>query len=297
MTGTAPFAGPIVCGIDFSEPAWHAVTLASALASRLGSHLVAVTAIDPLLNEAAETQMGHGRFAADAAGDLERLVRAIPGAAAASAEIVATVGNPVEVLLQAAARSGASIVAVGTQGLGRTHRLVFGSTTLRLMRATQLPVLAVPPAAKGAAAAAPDGLWFERIVCGVDFGEASITAARTAVELGRRLSVPVKLVHAAGRVAVPQAWSIFASSASDRQLHDADARLRKLVVSLGEPAPEFSVEPGEAAEVLDADALSGDPALVVLGLGGAGGHRPGSTAIRVLAHTRGAVLTVPATAG
>jgi nucleotide-binding universal stress UspA family protein len=295
MTGAAPFAGPIVCGIDFSEPARHAVTLASALASRLGSRLIAVTAIDPLLNEAAETQMGHGRFAADAAGDLERLVRAIPGKAAASAEIVATVGNPVEVLLEAAARSGASIVAVGTQGLGRTHRLVFGSTTLRLMRATQLPVLAVPPAAKGAAAA--DGLWFERIVCGVDFGEASITAARAAVELGRRLSVPVKLVYAAGRVAVPQAWSIFASSASDKQLHDADARLRKLVVSLGEPAPEFSVEPGEAAEVLDADALSGDPTLVVLGLGGAGGHRPGSTAIRVLAHTRGAVLTVPAATG
>jgi nucleotide-binding universal stress UspA family protein len=286
----AVFSGPIVCGVDFSEHSSRALTRAGAVAHALGVRLVVLTALDPLLNEAAQSQYGPGTFVEGARRDLSTVVQTTLGQRAAGVAVDAIVGDAPKVLLDGASRAGASIVVVGTQGLGRAERLVFGSTTLRVMRSTDRPVLAVPPPSAATADEGGDALWFDRIVCGIDFSPASDTAARAAVALGQRVSVPVTLVHAAGRAAVPQAWHLFAASAADRQTHDADARLRELVLSLGEPAPAFEVVPGEAGAVIDERATS---ALIVLGLGGASHHRPGSTAMRILAATRTPVLTVP----
>lgn len=294
MTTDVSFSGPIVCGIDFSEHSRRALAHAAALGARLGGGIIAVTAIDPLLAEAATARSGSTNFLGEARYELETILRdSAPQIERARA--YAFVGNPADVLHDVGVREGASMLVIGTQGLGRAHRVVFGSTTLRVMRSADRPVLAVPPStASSVELRGARSLWFGRIVCGIDFGAASILAARASVELGRRLSTPVALLHAAGRLAVPQAWAPLASSAADRHLHQADARLREIALGLGENAPSFSVLPGDAADVLEADATSGDPALVVLGLGGAAGQRPGSTAIQILAHTRTPVLAIPA---
>ena len=292
MTPTKAFSGPIVCGVDFSEQSRRALALAGSLAHALRVPLHIVTAIDPLLNEAAQAQYGQPeRFLEDARRDLQQAAADALGPRSTDAAVDAVVGDSGPVLVAAAMRLSASIIVIGTQGLGRAHRIVFGSTTLRLMRTTSCPVLAVPPGMTTDESVQRDALWFDQIVCGVDFSAASTTAARAAVALGTALSVPVTLVHATGRAAVPQAWNLFAASATDRQAEAADVSLREMATALGEPAPAFDVVPGDAAEVIDERSSS---ALIVLGLGGASSQRPGSTAMRLLSLTRRAVLTVPA---
>ena len=281
---------PIVCGIDFSDHSRRALACASTLASRLGAPLSVVTALDPLLTEAANRQYGDGRFQSDARRDLETLTREVTGSAVARSEAV--VGDPASVLLDAAHGAQAGLIVVGTHGLGRAQRMIFGSTTWRLLRTSDVPVLAVPPASGGAGANAAATAAFDQILCGVDFSAASIAAAHAAVALGQALTLPVTLIHAAGRVAVPQVWSMFAESASDEQVRAADARLRELAVSMGEVAPAFRVVPGAAADVFKEE-IGDQRVLLVLGLGGADGHRPGSTAIKILAETPAPVLTVP----
>jgi nucleotide-binding universal stress UspA family protein len=288
---TPVLTAPIICGVDFSDHSRRALAYAQALASRLGAPLEVVTALDPLLNEAANREYGEGRFQSDARRDLDAFTRAV--ATRPDVRSDAIVGDPPDVLLDAAHRSRASLIVVGTQGLGRAKRMLFGSTTWKLLRVSDVPVLAVPPA-PGAAAETPMSSvsLFDQILCGVDFGDASVAAARLAVALGQALEIPVTLVHAAGRVAVPQVWSMFAESASDEQVRAADARLRELAAALGENAPAFRVVPGGALDVFQQE-IAGTRPLIVLGLGGADGHRPGSTAVRVLAETPAPVLAVP----
>jgi nucleotide-binding universal stress UspA family protein len=77
-------------------------------------------------------------------------------------------------------------------------------------------------------------------------------------------------------------------------LKEARTKLSELVGQLGDPAPQIEVRTGRPEDVIAARAKDND-ALVVLGLGDAAGHRPGSTAIRIIANAHLAVLTVPLT--
>ena len=58
--------------------------------------------------------------------------------------IAVTVGDPAEQILQQAVECGSDLIVLGTQGLEGAKRLVFGSTTEGVLRASRVPVLAVP---------------------------------------------------------------------------------------------------------------------------------------------------------
>jgi hypothetical protein len=76
-------------------------------------------------------------------------------------------------------------------------------------------------------------------------------------------------------------------------LEDSRERMGAIVDELGPPAPGQITRTGRAEDVICVEAS--DPgALVVLGLGDASGHRPGTTALRVVAASHAPVLTVPA---
>jgi nucleotide-binding universal stress UspA family protein len=53
-------------------------------------------------------------------------------------------GRPVEVLLQAAKDAGASLLVVGSHGEGGLSAAFMGSTALKLLHHSELPVLVVP---------------------------------------------------------------------------------------------------------------------------------------------------------
>ena len=53
-------------------------------------------------------------------------------------------GRPVEVLLQAAKDTGAALIVVGSHGEGAVSAAFMGSTALKLLHHSELPVLVVP---------------------------------------------------------------------------------------------------------------------------------------------------------
>ena len=111
--------------------------------------------------------------------------------------------------------------------------------------------------------------------------------------LGQTLKAPVVLVHAVTLVALPTAWDAMLRPPEEELLEDARERLKKMVDELGPPTPATVTRTGRAEDVIAVEAS--DPgALIVLGLGDATGHRPGTTALRVVAATHAPVLTVPA---
>ena len=294
MTIPSSVPAAVIAGVDFSDASGRALVWAQRVANLLGSPLVVATVIDPLLAGAAKSQADTGWFLNDGRRDLEAFAAgAIGRSAASAAEYAVIVGDPAPALLKAAEDRQAMIV-VGTHGLGRAHRLIFGSTTLRLMRKTTRPVLAVPiPATDPRSAETPGPPEIERIICGVDFSASSKAAARLAHTLGKMLSVPVEIVHAVQMAARPAVWDAIPTPQQEGLLAAAAAELEAIVATL--PMVTSAARIGRPEEVLAA-AAAAHASLIVLGLGDANGHRPGSTAMRVIAESRVPVLTVPADA-
>ena len=287
-------SGPLLCGVDFSEPSRRALQVALVLSRQLDTPLVVVTAVHPLLAHAAEVQLGADRFTQDTSRDLTAFVaESVPSGAtwARPATPLVVVGDPAAAILTAADTQHASIVIVGTRGMGKTGRLFFGSTTSNVLKKARQPILAVPDHDRPLVDVQAGRLGVERLVCAVDLDDTSAHAAHVASELGRRLALPVTLLHAVQKLAGPEDWAPLLESSARESAAQAQARLDAWLARLGEHGI-VTVKAGTPAEVLTAEVASGPPAWLVMGLGAAG-RTPGATATQVLAESGAPVLAVP----
>jgi nucleotide-binding universal stress UspA family protein len=276
--------GPIVCGIDFSDHSRRALAWARLLSQRLDQPLIVVHAVEPVLAEAAKITYGPDALQASIEPELRAFVDQGAGSEVA---FQIGVGEPASVLNGAALAHQASMLVVGTQGLGRAAQVWFGSTTMRLLRETTIPVLGVPPRASNT----PE---LSSLVVGTDFSEASTAAVLAAVDLGARCAVPVTCLHIVPVVAAHTRWNDAVKNAEDSAIRQARRRMEDATAAL--PAGvqiTADVRTGDAAEVL-IGAATGMDAIIVVGLGGADiGQRPGTTAYRVVSGADAPVLGVP----
>lgn len=134
-------------------------------------------------------------------------------------------GNPAERIGAVAAKTDSSMIILGLGGHGLTDRLFGSETALRLIRISRTPVLAVSPDAP----AEP-----RRILVAMDFGEASIEAARLALEFADKKATMV-LAHCvpwSRNEFVPEKWfrsheaAIAAELARVTRWLDADRKFR-----------------------------------------------------------------------
>jgi nucleotide-binding universal stress UspA family protein len=142
----------ILCPVDFSAHSERALGHAIGLAALTGAHLTIMTAIDPFL-EAASSAAGHGEaLRRQTQDEIQQLLSRIgDGGKLKEAPAISVVtGEAGKEILNQITECGADIVVMGTQGLGAAQRMVFGSTTERVLRESKVPVLAVP-APEGAA--------------------------------------------------------------------------------------------------------------------------------------------------
>jgi len=261
----------ILCPVDFSAVSRQAYDHALVWAARTGARLTLLHAVDPLLAEAASAT----HVAADDLRDTHAELRAFAGrpgvdlpAWAPAAAIAVTVGEPWREIVTVAAVHEADLIVMGTQGLGGVRLLAFGSTAEHVMRATSVPVLAVPPAAAQRFLIEPDGPHVEvgTVLAAIDFDAGSnalpATGAAIADELARTT---------------------------------ARAALDSLAVRLDTLYPiDTAVVTGRSAEALTALAAIRGAGLLILGTASAlSSHRPGSTARRLLSLTEIPVLAVP----
>lgn len=273
--------GPLVCGVDFSDDSRRALTWARWLAAALHQPLIIVHAVEPMLAEAAKVTYGPDALTASITPELRTFVAPRDGES-----VQVGVGEPAGVLTGTALAHGASLLVVGTQGLGRAARMWFGSTTMRLLRETTVPVLGVPPRATDTPAV-------DDVIVGTDFSTASTEAVRAAVDLAAACAATVTCLHVVPTVSAHARWNDIVAGAAAAAVQSARRRLADAVVDLPAGSLTTDVRTGDAAETL-ITAADGRDAIIVLGLGSADpGLRPGTTAYRVLSGADAPVLGVP----
>jgi nucleotide-binding universal stress UspA family protein len=137
----------ILCPVDFSEHSEVALGYALELAAVCDAHLTILTVIDSLL-EAASTASGRGAtLDAQTQQELHAMLTRMSTGRRQPHEppgISVVVGEPAEEILKQVVECQADLIVMGTQGLEGAKRLMFGSTTERVLRESRIPVLAVP---------------------------------------------------------------------------------------------------------------------------------------------------------
>lgn len=297
-----PTLRAILCPVDFSDHARRAVGWAVALASRYGSRLIVLTAVEPLLAEAARVRLNLDLVTTETHPALREFVRSIVPEAAPWAPAITfdvRVGDPATTILEAASREAADLVAMGTQGLGGLRKLLLGSTAERVLRRTHTPVLAVPPLATEEIALEASGPRFElgSILVATDFSEASVAAVEWAGGWAQDLQVPLVVAHAVEPTLVPAQWRSIANESDEARMADARSNLERLSARFGGAVKcQPVVWLGSPADAIVSIAEERRAGVIVMGLTGAHGPaaaRPGSIAYRVLSHARVPVLVVP----
>jgi nucleotide-binding universal stress UspA family protein len=132
----------ILAAVNFSDASHSALVLAAWLARRTGAQPHVLFVEDPLLDAAA----GRGGIdlAASSRAELRRLIWHEWPAPKCSPRLHVVAGSEVDVVLEVAREQGADLIVVGDRPISRLERVVFGSTTERLLRRSDVSVLVAP---------------------------------------------------------------------------------------------------------------------------------------------------------
>lgn len=283
----------ILCPIDFSAHSERALRHALAIAGAFGGHLTVVTVNDPMLVAGAEAA-GYGDSLRDQVeAALQETLGRMPAAASPLLPAIDIVtGEPADEILAAAERAGAELVVMGTRGLGGASRLMFGSTTERVVRAAHVPVLVVPEYAPERMSVEQGSARFtlEQVVAAIGLDAADTTVAASAAEWAAACGVPLAFAHVCHDVPAPAWWPFGAATQAAESNDAAQAQLAAVARTVPAAADALidirrgNVPAGIAAIVRDRNA-----GLLVVSRGG-GQHRLGATAYRVM--TEAAVPTL-----
>lgn len=185
----------VLVGVDSSRESREAVRQVAELMNGEGRlELLAAYDVTPTTVAAGVTFVEFDEdyervYREHAAGVLER-ARSVSRRADAVAEVVR--GRPADALLETAARTGATLLVVGSHGRGRTAGIVLGSVATEVVHRAACSVLVARSQAR------PTGT----VVVGLDGSAGSAVAYEVAVDLARRLGADVWPVVAHGGKAV-----------------------------------------------------------------------------------------------
>jgi len=137
----------ILCPVDFSEHSERALGVALELAALTSAHLTIVHVVDAFLDAASRASGNREALESQTQQELQDLFARISSGRERDTRrlaIAVAVGDPAEEILKQSVECESDLIVIGTQGLEGAERLVFGSTTERVLRESKLPVLAVP---------------------------------------------------------------------------------------------------------------------------------------------------------
>ena len=226
----------ILCPVDFSEPSRQALRWAAALAVRTKARVTVLSAVDPLLAEAARLRLGLDLANAETERALRQFVAATwrnDSARATDVSFDVRVANPADVILDIAARERTDVIVMGTHGLGGVRKWLLGSTTERVLRRTHIPVLAVPPAvSESIPPSDTTPVDLGPVLAATDFSNTSARAVRWAANLAHKIASPLLLLHVVEAIAVAPQWESYIENADDARVADARSRLEELTKRL-----------------------------------------------------------------
>jgi nucleotide-binding universal stress UspA family protein len=116
----------------------------------------------------------------------------------------ARAGTPAAGILHEAEALGANLVVIGTHGHSGFERWILGSVTEKVLRKAGCPVLTIPPPVGDAP---PDPLaMLKRILCAIDFSDASMKALEYALTLAREADAELLMMHVIEGLPDPPDW-------------------------------------------------------------------------------------------
>lgn len=275
----------ILCPVDFSAHSERALRHAVALAGAWHARLTVVTVNDTLLVEAAAAA-GYSDTLRDQgeAALLELLGRVPAHTTRVLPAIDVATGPPAEEILLAAVRASADLIVMGTQGLGGTSKLMFGSTTERVLRTTRVPVLAVPAYAPECVTV-QDGVTrfaLASVVAAVALDPLDGAVSTAAAAWATACAAPLVLAHVCQEAPAPAWWPFAGSPVPVESVETARAQVQELASSLDvTPAAQVDVRRGAVPAVIAAITRDRAAGLLVVSRGG-GEHRLGAVAYRVM---------------
>jgi nucleotide-binding universal stress UspA family protein len=205
-------------------------------------------------------------------------------------------GEPVETIVQIAARHRADLIVLASHGRGTTGRFVFGSVADRVAQLSPVPILIVRP---HDAVADVGPVRFKRVLLPLDGSELAKTALPIGATLARAMNVPVVLIQAIDillRVApYPGAYAPPPDLIQEAEARAADS-LAESVSLLNGAGVRTVVElrVGQAFDTIAGIATPGD--IVVMASHGRGGIRRwllGSVAEKLIRSGPVPVMIVP----
>ncbi len=275
----------VLCPIDFSAHSERALRHALALAAAFGAHLTVVTVNDPMLVAGAEAS-GYGASLRDQVESaLQDTLGRMPAAASPLLPAIDIVtGVPAPEILASAERAGAELIVMGTRGLGGAGRLMFGSTTERVVRAAHLPVLAVPEYTpeRVSVEQGEARITLGQIVAAIGLDAADMTVAETSAQWAQACAVPLAFGHVCRDVPAPAWWPFAADLTPPETLEQARSQMAVLIRNVpGAAGAMLDVRGGRVAAGIAAMVRDRNAGLLVVSRG-SGRHRLGATAYRVM---------------
>ena len=285
----------ILCPVDFSSHSERALRHAVALAGAWRAHLTVVTVNDALLVEAAAAA-GHAdtlREQSEAA--LLDLLGRVPAHTRRVLPAVEVVTGPAaDEILLTAGRANADLIVMGTQGLGGASKLMFGSTTERVIRTTRVPVLAVPDytpecvTVEGGVTRFAVGSVVAAVALDPLDEAVTAAAAEWAVACGARLV----LAHVCHEAPAPSWWPFADNPVPPESLDVARAQVQVLADTLTTtPAPQVDVRRGAVPAIIAEVTRDRAAGLLVVSCGGSE-HRLGAVAYRIMCEANVPTLVV-----
>jgi nucleotide-binding universal stress UspA family protein len=256
----------ILCPIDFSDYARHALDHALAIARWYNStitvmHVFSAAPVaayapgSPGVQSIALTRADRDQLLVE----MKRFVETecAPGS---PIEPMIREGHAATEILSEAAELHADLLVMGTHGRSGFERLLLGSITEKVLRKAGCPVLTVPRRHPDAVPATP--VLFRQILCPVDFSDCSMRALTYATSLAREAHARLRVLHVMtyGLEATPDMYDTVItddrlSLADYRRRREEDARQR-----LQEAVPESAA----AHASMDTMVSSGKPSREIL---------------------------------
>jgi nucleotide-binding universal stress UspA family protein len=263
----------VLCPVDFSEIAQHALDHAAALARSHHARLTLLYVfanlptmdLPPLVLEEGDRER--------LMSDLRRMAAAVPRDLPIEFSVREAGYVDEEILAQLRA-THADLLVIGTHGRSGFKRLLLGSVTEKVIRKTICPTLIVPPRAHDAPIGAP--IQFRRILCAVDFSASSLAALAYAIDMAEEADTQLTVLHVVEVPAILSEEPTIPSHDLARlgQAAAAEAR-RKLQELIPERArsyctAETAVVEGRAYREIIRHATERQSSLIVMGVHGRG---------------------------
>lgn len=224
---------------DLSQASRSAIPYAAAIARWYGAQLMvlhAVPTFEPIRIPSDRLGTPTSLVPPPTREDVEAEVRAWLGPSAfegLETIVLTDAGDPVRVIADQSVAQAVDLIVMGTHGRRGFDRLLSGSVTERVLRASRCPVLTVPP---GLAVTSSATAVFQRILCPVDFSASSRRALDLALDLARQANGTVTVVTVIEWLAEEEPRATAHFNVSEYRQHLAEDTRTRLHALLSEEA-------------------------------------------------------------